>query len=129
MFRERFTGPRWEALAAAGARPQRPLWASTSTKNAAYPDLLYVDNLIGADTVSTLPETTIAAYEDHGTVLRTIDVAVTDAAKTMRGLAALGIDMDEVGSVLEEQGVASFHDSFASVLGALRARAAKLVPG
>ena len=76
LFRERFSGERWEALAAKGARVQRPLWASTSTKNPAYPDLLYVDTLIGPDTVNTLPDATIEAFVDHGVVARTIDEGV-----------------------------------------------------
>ena len=75
LFTERFSGPRWEALVARGAKVQRPLWASTSTKNPAYPDLLYVDSLIGPDTVNTMPDETIAAFLDHGTVARTVDAA------------------------------------------------------
>jgi transaldolase len=126
LFRERFTGQRWDALAAAGAHPQRPLWASTSVKNPAYADLMYVDNLIGPDTVNTLPEAAIAAFEDHGRVDRSIDAGVTDAAETMARLSELGIDMDDVGRTLEEQGVASFHESFAHVLAALEAKAGRL---
>jgi transaldolase len=129
LFRSRFAGQPWDALAAAGAHPQRPLWASTSTKNAAYPDTLYIDNLIGPDTVNTLPEAAIAAFEDHGRVKRTIDTGVTDAAEAMEQLAGLGIDMDDVGRTLEEQGVASFHDSFAHVLGALKAKTGQLAQG
>jgi transaldolase len=122
LFRDQFSGPRWERLAARGAHRQRPLWASTSTKNAAYPDTLYVDSLIGADTVNTLPEPTIAAYEDHGTLARTIDTGVDEAADVMRRLATVGIDMDDVGLALETQGVASFHTSFQDVLAALDAK-------
>src|SRR5208282_4437584 len=73
LFTDSFAGPRWEALAAKGARVQRPLWASTSTKNPAYPDLAYVDTLIGPDTVNTMPDGTVAAFMDHGTVARTVD--------------------------------------------------------
>jgi transaldolase len=93
LFRERFAGERWDALAAAGAHVQRPLWASTSTKNPAYPDTLYVDNPIGPDTVNTLPETAIAAFEDHGVVERTIDTASTGAVQAMEQLGGVGIDM------------------------------------
>jgi transaldolase len=75
LFRDRFSGPRWAALAARGARTQRPLWASTSAKNPAYPDTVYVDSLIGPDTITTLPEPTIAAFEDHGTLATTIPTA------------------------------------------------------
>ena len=109
-----------------GRTVQRPLWASTSTKNPAYPDTLYVDSLIGPDTVNTLPEVTIAAFEDHGTLARTIDTDVDEAAEVMRRLAAVGIDMDDVGLTLEDQGVASFHESFQDVLGALDAKARQL---
>jgi transaldolase len=129
MFLERFSGERWDALAAAGAHVQRPLWASTSTKNAAYSDTLYVDNLIGPDTVNTLPEVAIAAFEDHGVLRRTIDTDIAGAAEAMQRLAEAGIDMDDVGRVLEEQGVASFHDSFAHVLGALTAKTSQLGHG
>jgi transaldolase len=122
LFRERFSGPRWRRLAGLGARPQRPLWASTSTKNPDYADTLYVDGLIGPDTVNTLPESTIAAFEDHGTLARTIDVGVDEAAGVMRRLAAVGVDMDDVGLTLEAQGVASFHDSYQEVHAALAAK-------
>src|SRR5207248_147152 len=81
LFKEKFSGPRWEALAKKGAHLQRPLWASTSTKNAAYPDLLYVNNLIGPHTVNTLPEATIEAFLDHGAIGRTVDVGVEQAEK------------------------------------------------
>jgi transaldolase len=102
LFRDRFAGPRWERLAAAGGHPQRPLWASTSTKNPAYPDTLYIDGLIGPDTVNTLPEVTIAAFEDHGTLARTIDVEVDQAAAVLERLATVGVDMDDVGRTLED---------------------------
>lgn len=123
MFTERFSGERWERLATAGARVQRPLWASTSTKDAAYPDTLYVDGLIGPDTVNTLPESTIAAFEDHGLLAPSITTDVDDAHDVLRQLAEVGIDMDEVGRTLEDAGVISFHESFSHVLGALDAKA------
>ncbi|MGH9281627.1 MAG: transaldolase [Acidimicrobiales bacterium] len=126
LFRRRFSGPRWDALVARGACPQRPLWASTSTKNPAYPDTLYVDGLIGPDTVNTLPEATIAAFEDHGALARTVDANLDDAEAVMARLAAVGVDMGEVGLTLEEQGVAGFHASFAHVLGALRTKVRQL---
>ena len=99
-FRSTFTGPRWEALEARGARLQRPLWASTSTKNAAYPDTLYVDTLIGPDTVNTLPDATIAAFNDHGTLARTVDADVDQAEAVWAALADVGVDMDDVGAQL-----------------------------
>ncbi len=119
LFTERFSGPRWDRLAALGANGQRPLWASTSTKNPAYRNTLYVDELIGPDTVNTMPENTIAAFEDHGTVARTIDVGVEEAAEVLRRLDATGIDLDDVGLTLEENGLAAFRESFAGVLASL----------
>jgi transaldolase len=128
LFRDRFADQRWERLAARGAQVQRPLWASTSTKDPSYPDTLYVDSLIGPDTVNTLPETTIAAFEDHGTLARTIDSGVDGAEAAMDRLAEVGVDMDDVGRALEDQGVASFHQSFAHVLQALESKARQLAP-
>jgi transaldolase len=126
LFRQRFAGERWERLARLGGHVQRPLWASTSTKNPAYPDTLYVDGLIGPDTVNTLPEATIVAFEDHGRLARTIDAGVDEAAEVLRRLGEVGIDMDEVGHTLEVAGVAGFHESFAAVLGALAAKTRQL---
>jgi transaldolase len=126
LFQDRFSGPRWQALAARGARPQRPLWASTSTKNPAYPDTLYVDGLIGPDTVTTLPEATIAAFEDHGTLAATLTQGVQDAQATLERLAAAGIDLDEVAGVLEAEGVAAFATSYDGLLSLLQARAAEV---
>jgi transaldolase len=126
IFEERFSGERWDRLAAHGAHRQRPLWASTSTKNPAYPDTRYVDALIGPDTVTTLPESTITAFEDHGTLARTIDAGVSEAAEVLSRLDAVGVDMDDVGSALEEQGVAAFHQSVEHVLAAVTAKAEAL---
>jgi transaldolase len=128
LFRDRFAGERWQRLAARGAQVQRPLWASTSTKNPSYPDTLYVDSLIGPDTVNTLPEATMAAFEDHGTIARTIDGGVDHAGAVMDRLAEVGVDMDDVGRTLEDQGVASFHQSFAHVLQALETKTRQLAP-
>jgi transaldolase len=122
LFTEGFSGRRWERLAARGAHRQRPLWASTSTKNPAYRDTLYVDDLIGPETVNTLPEATIAAFEDHGTVARTIDTYVEEAAEVMRRLAGVGIDMEDVGSVLEDQAITAFEQSFGSAQASLAGR-------
>ncbi len=126
LFQQQFSGERWQRLAGLGAHRQRPLWASTSTKNPAYPDTRYVDELIGPDTVNTLPEPTIAAFEDHGSLARTIDTGVDEAAEVMRRLAAVGIDMDDVGLTLEDKGVAGFHESFQQVLASLDAKAHQL---
>lgn len=123
MFATQFSGDRWEQLAARGAHRQRPLWASTSTKDPTYPDTRYVDDLIGPDTVTTLPEATITAFEDHGRLARTVDVEVDDAMRVMRELADVGVDMDDVGVTLEDRGVASFHEAFQGVLRELATKA------
>ena len=96
QFEAAFSGPRWDALAARGARVQRPLWASTSTKNDAYPDTLYVDELIGPHTVNTLPDSTIEAFDDHGTLARRVDADVHEAEAVWVALAEVGIDMTAV---------------------------------
>ena len=126
LFQEKFSGGRWQALADAGAHPQRPLWASTSTKNPAYPDLLYVDTLIGPSTVNTMPDATVAAFLDHGTVARTIDTGLGEAHRDLDDLAGAGIDMGDVSRVLERQGVASFLESWKALLGALETKAAAM---
>lgn len=129
LFKEKFTGPRWEALAARGAKVQRPLWASTSTKNPDYPDLLYVDTLIGPDTVNTLPDATIEAFKDHGTVARTVDQDVHAARAALEGIEALGISMEDVGDTLEEEGVAAFVKSYDELIQALTDKANALTAG
>lgn len=126
LFRERFAGPRWEALRAKGANLQRPLWASTSTKNPAYPDTLYVDSLIGPDTVNTMPEQTIAAFEDHGTVARTVDADPDADRAALDRLAEVGVDLADVARVLEAEGVAAFAKSFDELLDLLAAKGAEL---
>ncbi len=107
-FQEVFSSARWQALARKGGRVQRPLWASTSTKNPAYPDTLYVDNLIGPDTVNTLPVETLDAFLDHGTVARTVDRNVAEAQAQLQQLEALGIDLLKVGDDLQREGVDQF---------------------
>jgi transaldolase len=126
LCQDRFQGPRWEALAARGARVQRPLWASTSTKNPAYPDTLYVDPLIGPDTVNTMPEGTLDAFDDHGTLARTIDADPQAAADTLAAIQAVGVDLDDVSRVLEDQGVASFAKSFDELMTSLATKAEDL---
>jgi transaldolase len=123
LFEERFSGPRWDALAAKGAHPQRPLWASTSTKNKAYPDLLYVDSLIGPHTVNTMPDATVEGFADHGTVARTVDRDVAGARSHLDRLASVGVDMADVARVLEDEGVASFAKSFEELVASLEAKA------
>jgi transaldolase/glucose-6-phosphate isomerase len=116
-FRVIFSGERWERLAAAGARVQRPLWASTSTKNPAYRDVLYVEELVGPDTVNTIPQSTIDAFRDHGVVRpEAVTEGVEDARETLAGLAELGIDLDEVTATLLDEGLAAFDRDFAALL-------------
>ena len=126
LFTKTFSGARWEALAARGAKVQRPLWASTSTKNPAYPDTLYVDELIGPDTVNTLPDATIEAFADHGTLARRVDADVDAAEAVWKDLAAVGVDMDDVAATLESEGVSSFQKSFDELLDALGQKASEL---
>ena len=123
VFLDRFSGPRWESLVARGARVQRPLWASTSTKNPAYPDTLYVDELIGPDTVNTIPDATLDTFDEHGTVARTIDAGVDEARRDLEELAAVGVDLADVTRVLEEEGVTAFSKSFDELIGSLQAKA------
>ena len=125
-FARVFSGPRWEVLASRGARVQRPLWASTSTKNPSYPDTLYVDELIGPHTVNTLPDATLEAFADHGTVARRVDVDVDESHRVWSALRSLGVDMDDVAAVLEDEGVASFRKSFDDLLQALSAKTGAL---
>lgn len=124
LFRQRIGEPRWQALAERGARLQRPLWASTSTKNPAYVDTLYVDELIGPDTVNTMPDATLVAFEDHGNLRRTIDL--DDGQDTLERLAEVGVDLAEVATVLEDEGVAAFEGSFDDLVATLDASAASL---
>ena len=118
-----FSGPRWEVLEAKGALPQRCLWASTSTKNPEYRDVLYVEELIGPHTVNTMPEETIKAFQDHGEVRGdTVLDGVDEAHKLLEQLAAVGIDYDDVVLTLEKEGVEKFSDSFKELLDGVRAK-------
>jgi transaldolase len=121
-YLEIFGGPHFAALCKDGARPQRLLWASTSTKNPAYPDLLYVDNLIGPDTVNTMPPATYDAFRDHGTVARTLDQEVENALAQLAALPELGIDLSAVTDQLEIDGVNAFIQSFETLLAAIEAK-------
>jgi transaldolase len=125
-FERLFSGAEWDSLAAAGADVQRPLWASTSVKNPAFPDTMYVDELIGPHTVNTMPRPTIAAFLDHGTVARTIDKDLSGAYKTMEDLAAADIDIDAVTAQLEDEGIASFAKSYDSLLAGVAAKRSQL---
>jgi transaldolase len=124
-YLDAFSGPRWETLAAAGARPQRCLWASTSTKNPAYRDVLYVEELVGPATVNTMPLETIEAFQDHGEVRGdTLLEGVDGARALLEELAAAGVDYDDVTETLEREGVQKFSDSFASLLEGIDAKRA-----
>jgi transaldolase len=128
-FRRIFSGERWEALAAKGANVQRPLWASTSTKNPDYPDTLYVDELIGPDTVNTMPDATIDAARDHATAKRTVDEGFEEAHRVIERVKEAGIDFDDiVGRQLVDEGVKSFAASFDSLIDTIKEKAASLAP-
>jgi transaldolase len=126
LFRKRFAGERWAALTAKGARAQRPLWASTGTKNPAYSDVKYVESLIGPDTVNTMPPATIEAFRDHGIVARTVEADVAGARATVAALAAAGVDLSAVTDQLLVEGLASFQKSFDTLIGGLEHKAAAL---
>ena len=126
LFQEKFSGERWDVLAARGARVQRPLWASTGAKNPDYSDTLYVDELIGPDTVNTLPDATLDAFVDHGTVARRVDADVADAEARVGEAAEVGVDMDDVADQLEREGVASFATAFDELIAALEEKASSL---
>jgi transaldolase len=126
LFREQFSSPRWAPLKAANARLQRPLWASTSSKNPAYRDVLYVEQLIGPDTVNTMPPATIDAFRDHGEVARTVDAQFSVAEQTIADLGAVGIDLNDVTDKLLRDGLASFQKSFESLSAGLEKKSATL---
>jgi transaldolase len=125
-YKEIFAGDRWEALAADGARPQRCLWASTSTKNPEYRDVMYVEELIGADTVNTMPEETITAFQDHGEVAPTLEQGIDEAKRVFDQIAQAGVGYDDVTATLEREGVEKFADSFTELLDGTRAKSGEL---
>lgn len=128
-FERTFTGPRWEVLAAKGARVQRPLWASTSTKDPAYADVYYVEALIAPQTVNTLPPATFDAYRDHGQPAIRIRDGMAHADDQLAALARAGVDLNDVTSTLEVEGVSSFAKSYADLLAGLEAKAGVLAGG
>jgi transaldolase len=123
LFLQRTGTDRWKQLAAKGAKVQRPLWASTSTKNPDYPDTLYVDTLIGPDTVNTMPDGTLDDVEDHGKLARTVDADFPAAHAVIEQLGAVGVDMRDVTKTLEEEGVAAFSKSFDELITSLESKA------
>jgi transaldolase len=126
LFLDRCATDRWKALAAKGAEVQRPLWASTSTKNPSYPKTLYVDTLIGPDSVNTMPDQTLEDFENAGTIARTVDADFAGAHRVIEQLGELGIDMADVTRTLEEEGVASFSKSFDELITSLETKADQL---
>ncbi|MGZ8481372.1 MAG: transaldolase, partial [Candidatus Limnocylindria bacterium] len=127
-FNEIFGGDEFAELRAAGARVQRCLWASTSTKNPDYRDVLYVEELIGPDTVDTMPTETITAFLDHGRVERTLDRDLAGAHQALREVEALGISMERVTDELIEEGVASFSKSFDELISSIESKRQELAP-
>jgi transaldolase len=127
-YLEAFSGPRWEYLVGKGATPQRVLWASTSTKNPDYPDTLYVDDLIGPDTVNTMPEETIMAYQDHGDPQPRLQTDLDEAHRVFAELERVGVDYKDVTDTLEREGVEKFSASFAELMESLRAKQQSLTP-
>jgi transaldolase len=128
QYLEVFSGPRWEYLVSKGATPQRVLWASTSTKNPAYPDTLYVDELIGPDTVNTMPEETIEAYQDHGDPRPRLQSELAQAHRLFEDLREAGIDYDDLTDTLEREGVEKFSGAFEQLLQTLSGKRESLTP-
>jgi transaldolase len=127
-FEEIFSGNTWDFLVSKGATVQRPLWASTSTKNPEYRDVMYVEDLIGPRTVNTMPEETIRAFQDHGKVAVTLEQGVDEAKQLFADLRKAGVAYDDVTETLEREGVEKFADSFAELLEGIRAKSGELVP-
>ena len=126
-FEEAFSGERWDYLAGKGATKQRCLWASTSTKNPDYRDVLYVEELIGPLTVNTMPQETIQAFQDHGEVAITLSEGLEEARAVLADLERVGVDYDDVTDTLEEEGVQKFADSFDELLDGVRSKRGELV--
>jgi transaldolase len=125
-YKQIFVGDRWEALSSKGATTQRCLWASTSTKNPAYRDVLYVEELIGPKTVNTMPEETIEAFQDHGEVAPTLEQGIDEAKRVFEQIGQAGVDYADVTDTLEREGVEKFADSFAELLEGIRAKSGEL---
>ncbi len=128
-FKEIFSGDDWDYLVSKGASKQRPLWASTSTKNPDYDELIYVENLVGADTVNTMPGSTLEATMDHAKIRSTLEEGVDDARRLFRELRDAGVDYDDVTDTLEKEGVQKFADSFEELLDGIREKGSQLVRG
>jgi transaldolase len=126
IYKEVFSGPRWEKLAAKGAQPQRLLWASTSSKNPAFKDTKYVEALIGPDTVDTVPLETIEAFRDHGVAANTLEQGLDTATEILARVKAAGINMDEITQTLEDEGIDKFNKPFEKLLKSIEDQAAKV---
>jgi transaldolase len=126
-YKELFGGEEWDALAAEGASPQRCLWASTSTKNPSYPDVVYVEQLIGPNTVNTMPRQTIEAFLDHGRAQSTLESDLERAHHTFAQFAEAGIDYDDIVETLEREGVQKFADSFRQLIDGVAAKRRQLI--
>jgi transaldolase len=126
-YQEVFSGPEWEELASKGATPQRCLWASTSTKNPEYRDVIYVEELIGPDTVNTMPRATVEAFNDHGRVAETLTQDVEGAEKVLAAFKDAGIEYDDVVETLEREGVQKFADSFKELFANVESKRDQLV--
>jgi transaldolase len=127
-YRTTFAGPEWEHLQALGARTQRPLWASTGTKDPAYSDVLYVSELIGPEVINTMPEQTLRAFADHGEIGRTVDADPEAAERTLTEAGGAGVDLDAVTAKLERDGVQSFCDSYHQLLDCVEGKLGALTP-
>jgi transaldolase len=127
-YEEIFRGARWEGLAAKGATKQRCLWASTSTKNPEYRDVMYVEELIGPETVNTMPKETIQAFQDHGEVALTLEQGLDDARAVFRKLVEIGVDYDDITATLEREGVEKFADSFNELIEGIQEKRKQLTP-
>jgi transaldolase len=127
-YQEAFSGPRWDFLAGKGATPQRVLWASTSTKNPSYPDVIYIEELLGPDTVNTVPEDTIKAYQDHGEPESRLLQGIGEAEQVFQRLEAAGVDYNDVTDTLEREGVEKFSEAFADLTASLAQKYDTLTP-
>jgi transaldolase/glucose-6-phosphate isomerase len=122
LYKKHYGSPSWDSLKKKGARPQRPLWASTGTKNPHYSDLMYVDTLIGVNTVNTLPPATLDAFEDHGTVADTLESGVDKAREVLEQIKRQNIDLRRITDTLESEGVALFAEAYEKLLAGLRVK-------
>jgi transaldolase len=124
----RFSGPRWEALRKRGATPQRPLWASTGTKDPSYSDVLYVEALIAPGVVNTMPEKTLRAFADHGDVTAVSDADPTEAKAVLARAAAAGVELAPITRELERDGIQTFADSYGELLACIEAKLGRVAP-